>query len=159
MYNWIIYLHITAAFAFLFAHGGSAFASLRLRRETNLERIRALLELSSSTLGVMYVALIVILLTGIGGGFIGSWWGRGWIWASLVLLFVVIILMYARGSRYYAELRAAAGLPAYGKPTPQSPKSEEELAVLLKSPRPFELTAIGGIGLLALLYLMVFKPF
>ena len=159
MYSWIIYVHIAAAFASLLAHGVSAFAALRLRNETNLERIRTLLELSSSTLGLMYPALLLLLLTGIAGGFIGSWWSHAWIWTALVLVIIVIVFMYARGSRYYAELRAAVGLPIYGKAPPTPPKSEPEIAVLLKSSRPVELTTIGTVGLLALLYLMVFKPF
>jgi hypothetical protein len=159
MYTWIVYLHVVAAFAFLLAHGTSAFVALRLRNETNVERIRALLDLSTSTQGVMYISLLVILLTGIGGGFMGSWWGQGWIWASLGVFVLVIVLMFFRGSTYYGQVRNAVGLPAYRQPAPESPRSAEEIAALLKSSRPLELLGIGTLGLLALLYLMVFKPF
>lgn len=159
MYNWIIYAHIAAAFAFLIAHGVSAFAALRLRRETNIERIRALLDLSSSTLGVLYGALLILLLTGIAGGFVGSWWSQGWIWASLVIVFLIVVLMYVRGTTYYAKVREAVGLPVYGRESNSPMKSESEVAELLKSSRPLELLGIGGAGLLILLWLMVFKPF
>ncbi|TAH51663.1 MAG: hypothetical protein EYC68_09880 [Chloroflexota bacterium] len=159
MYYWIIYLHIIAAFTFFIAHGVSAFVGLRLRNETNIESIKTLLNLSQSTLGLMYPALLVILLTGIGGGVVGSWWSRGWFWASLGLLALVIVLMYIRGSPYYAQVREAVGASVYGKSPTPAPKSATEIAALLKSSRPIELAVIGGIGLLLLLYLMVFKPF
>lgn len=159
MYNWVIYLHILSGFGFFAAHGVAIFVALALRKTTEVDQIKTLLNLSQSTLGVLYISLILILLTGIGGGFMGSWWGRGWIWAALVILILVIVLMYVRGAPFYAQLREAVGAPAYGKPPTGSPKSAEEIAVLVKSPRPFELLAIGGIGLLVLLWLMVFKPF
>ena len=42
----------------------------------------------------MYLSLLLLLLTGIAGGFIGSWWSRGWIWAALVLVITGIVLLY-----------------------------------------------------------------
>ena len=90
MYSWIIYFHIAAAFTFILAHGVSALVGLRVRSETNPERIRALLELVSVSLGLLYPALLILLLTGIGGGFAANWWGQDWIWAGLVM-FVVLI--------------------------------------------------------------------
>jgi hypothetical protein len=159
VYNWIVYLHIAAGFGFFIAHGVAMFVGFALRSESAPERIKALLDLSQRTLGMLYICLVLILLTGIGAGFVGSWWGRGWIWASLVLLIVVLVLMMVRGSRFYASVREAVGAPVYGKMSTPPPTSPEELERLLKSPRPFELAAIGGIGFLVLLWLMVFKPF
>lgn len=158
MYSWIIYLHIAAAFTFILAHGVSAFVGLRVRTETNPERVRALLELVSGSLGLLYPALLVLLLTGIGGGFVGSWWGHGWIWAALVLFIVLMGWMMARGSRYYTELAVAFGAKWYGR-TEAPNKTPEQAIAMLKSSRPMELAAVGFIGLLGLLYLMLFKPF
>lgn len=159
MYNFVIYLHILGGFGFFAAHGVAIFVALELRKTTDIERIKTLLNVSASTVGVLYISLLLILITGIGGGFMGSWWGRGWIWASLITLVVVVILMFVRGSTYYEQLREAVGAPSRGKPPTGTPKSSEEIAALVKSPRPFELLAIGIIGLLGLLWLMVFKPF
>jgi len=50
MYPWFVYLHILGIFGFLLAHGASAAAAFALRRERNLERVRVLLDLSTSTL-------------------------------------------------------------------------------------------------------------
>jgi hypothetical protein len=89
-------------------------------------------------------------------------WGRGWIWTAIALLVVMIVFMYARASRYYGEMRRAAGLPYYipgkGGGGPDGADSAA-LARLLGSSRPIELAAAGTIGLGAIVWLMVMKPF
>jgi hypothetical protein len=110
MYPWLVYLHILALFAFLLAHGASSGASFALRREQNLERIRALLELSGNSYALMYVSLLVLLISGIIAGVIGRWWNQIWIWASLVLLILLIGAMTGLGSTIYGAARKAAGL-------------------------------------------------
>ena len=77
MYRWIVLLHVLGAFTFMTAHGASAGVVFKLRRGTSRERIAALLELSSASLRVTYLALLVMLLAGVAVGFWGSWWGRG----------------------------------------------------------------------------------
>ena len=67
MYNWIVYLHLLGIFGFLLAHGASASAAFALQRERNLDKVRALLELSASSIGVMYLSLLVLLAAGKGG--------------------------------------------------------------------------------------------
>ena len=49
LYPWIVFTHVAGALVFAMAHGVSLFVALRLRHETELVRIRALLELSAST--------------------------------------------------------------------------------------------------------------
>jgi hypothetical protein len=69
--------------------------------------------------------------------------------------------MYVIGTRYYIEVRHAVGKasPQDGKDAPAPvPVSAEELALLLDSRRPEVLAAIGGIGLVLILWLMVVKP-
>jgi len=39
------------------------------------------------------------------------------------------------------------------------PATPEELDAILRSPRMFEVTAVGGLGLLVIITLMVLKPF
>ncbi len=166
MYAGIVFLHIAGVFGFLLAHGASANVTWQLRRMSNApvnvearERLCALLELSNNSAGMLYISLALILLTGIAGGFVGNWWGHGWIWTALGVLVLTVILMAVRGVTYFEQLRMAVGMPARGTKTPPPPKSPEEIAMLLKSPRPLEVTAIGSLGLLVLLALMVFKPF
>ena len=56
MYRWLVYVHILAVFIFLLAHGGSASVALppsATRRDRS--RLAALLDLSSASLGVMYL--------------------------------------------------------------------------------------------------------
>ncbi|MEP7358314.1 MAG: hypothetical protein ABI847_13795, partial [Anaerolineales bacterium] len=86
MYNWVVYLHLLGIFGFLLAHGASASAAFALKRERSLEKVRALLELSSASIGLTYISLLVLLAAGIIAAFMGHWWGHGWIWVSLALL-------------------------------------------------------------------------
>lgn len=69
--------------------------------------------------------------------------------------------MWVIASPYYRRVRRAAGLPiAYGLDKgPARPPDEEELFALLSSPRPLVIAAIGLVGRLAILWLMVLKPF
>jgi uncharacterized membrane protein len=98
----------------------------------------------------------VLLLTGgVVAGFVGDWWGQGWIWVALGTLVVVMILMYALASNYYKRLRLIVGAMAEGSEA----VSEERLAELLSGPRPVILAVTGFGGLLFILYLMLFKPF
>jgi amino acid transporter len=162
LYPWLAFLHVAGAFAFVLGHGASAMAALRLRTERAPDRVRALLELSRGSLTVAYVGLTLLVAAGIAAGFGGGWWGRLWIWAALVLLVFITVAMYPLGSQYYAQVRRAVGLKSYqdknDDPEPQ-PASPAELDALLTSNRPVALAAIGGGGLLVIIWLMVVKPF
>ena len=162
MYEIVIFLHVVGVFVFLLAHGASNAVAFALRKERNMERVRALLMLSPSTFGMMYGGLLLILASGIIGGFMQSYWGQGWIWASLVLLIVIVVAMSVYVTPYYGNLRKAAGLPFMEKMKIQSPQpsaSDTELAQMLESPRAIHGALIGWAGLLVILALMMFKPF
>jgi hypothetical protein len=162
MYYWVVFLHMVGVFGFLLAHGVSAGVILRLRSESDPERIRALLELSGHSYSVMYPSLLVLLVAGIISGFMGDWWGQGWIWASLVVLVLIYIGMTVRGSSYLTRLRKAVGAEYFEKmksQPPLTPLSREEIAGLMEPSRGIELLAIGVGGLLIILWLMILKPF
>jgi hypothetical protein len=106
LYNWLLFLHFLGAFAFVLAHG----VSLKLRKEREVPRVQALLDLSNTATQGMYVGLVVLLIGGITAAFMAGLWGRGWIWTALALLVVMIAFVFARASRYYGEVRRAAGL-------------------------------------------------
>ena len=162
LYNWVVWLHIVGGFAFVLAHGVSAGVSLKLRGEREVPRVQVLLDLSSVATQGMYVGLVLLLAGGVAAAFMAGLWGRGWIWTALTILVVLIVFMYARASRYYGEVRRAAGLEWYIPGKGQGPagtSNAAELSRLLAMPLAMELAAIGTVGLLAIIWLMVMKPF
>lgn len=158
-YPAIVAVHMVAGLAFILLHGVSMVTAFQLRGARDPERVRRLLTRSQMFVGFMYVALLVLLLAGIAGGFIGAHWGRLWIWASLAILVAVMGVMYAVATPYYGELRAAVGLPSQGRPAEAEPLSAEALAERLRSPRPYWLALVGIAGLAAIVLLMFNKPF
>jgi MFS family permease len=161
-YPWVVFVHVAAAFLFVMGHGASMWVSDQIRHERDATRIRALLEVSSRSLGLVYGSLITLLIAGIVAGVMGSHFSRGWIWAAIVVLVTIIVLMYALATGYYGRVREAVGLRAYQTPKDApdpTPVSAEELAALVDSRRPDVIGLVGVIGLLVLLWLMMFKPF
>jgi plastocyanin/uncharacterized membrane protein len=154
MHRWWVFLHIAGAFGFLMAHGVSAYAVLRLRQERDPARVTHLLEMSSSSIGFMWNSIGLLLLGGIVAGFTGGFWGQGWIWAAIVLLAAITAAMYAVATPWVKRLRTIAAAMAEGSRA----VSEEQFQGILRSRRPFAITTIGVVGLLAILYLMIFKP-
>ena len=161
-YPWLVLAHVIGAFTFVLSHGVSIFAAFVIRRERDPGRVGALLDLSSASLSGVYLGLLILLVAGIAAGFAGGHWGRGWIWVSIGLLVAMVVAMYPLGSSHYARVRRAVGRRAYGDPAdapPPEPLSPEELAPVLASPRPFLLAGLGGGTLVAIVALMVLKPF
>ena len=161
MYPLVVFLHVLGAFAFVMAHGVSMFVGFRLRSERDPARQAALFELSSSGISLMYVGLLVLLVAGVAAGFLGNHWGRGWIWASLATLVVVIAFMYGVATPFYGRMRAAAGatVPDQVVARMKPPPTPADLERLATSNRPIWLAAVGGIGLALIVWLMVTKPF
>lgn len=159
--QWLVFAHVLGAFTFVLAHGVSVFVALRLRSERDLNRVAALLDLSRSAVMVASIAIVFLLVTGIIAGFAGDWWGERWIWASIGILVLVWAYMSFRGTRFLDALRHAVGIVGiYDKKGTEPPVADPAAAaVLLASSRGLELASVGGIGLVAILYLMVFKPF
>ncbi len=163
MYAVLIFLHLLSIFAFMLAHGASAVVMFKLRAERDPARLHALLDLSQSMGGAMALTAAVILLTGLIGGFIGNWWGQGWIWLSLALFLVISTVMALLGRPYLERVRTAIGIgsvEARRKKLPLPPAlPPEQLPAVLASGRP-ELVAAVGLGGLALItWLMMYKPF
>jgi len=151
MYLWWKLVHLVGVLGFLAAHGATAAVAGRLRRERDPARIRSLLGLSRATRPWMYASLIVLLVGGIVDGFLGHWWGAGWIWVALILLALMLVAAFPLAVPYYVRVRRAV--------TEDADTSPEELAALLSSPRPIVIAAVETVGLLAIVWLMVLKPF
>jgi len=164
MYQWLVFAHILGVFGFLLAHGTAAAVTFALRRQREVERVRVLLDLSRGVTMVANVSLLVLLAAGITAGFMGNWWGQGWIWASLGLFILIGVTMTLLGSRPLNRIRqlVQAGNPSRSETISHSsldPSAEKQLAVLLAATHSWLLTVIGGGGLALILWLMMFKPF
>ncbi len=162
IYPWLVFTHIAGAFVFVLSHGVSAWASLQVDNEHEPARIRALLELMSTSVAGTYVGFLLLLVGGIWAGMVGGYFNRGWIWAALGLLIVITFAMYLLGTRYYGTLRAAVGLRSQqtrkDAPAPVAVGQAELDAILARSPsRALAAIGYGGLGLI--LFLMVLKPF
>ena len=150
MYGWIVFLHVAGVFGFLLYHGVSMFVSLQLLRERDPKRVAHLIELSGSSLRGFYLSFLVLVGAGVAAGFIGRWWGRGWIWTSLVIFLVVSALMGAIARPYFQRVGTAARA---SDATPQA------LDAVVSKSVPMILIGLGFGSLLFILYLMLFKPF
>ena len=71
-----------------------------------------------------------------------------------MLLLLIVGLMTAVAKPYFARIKEACQVRPSGVPR----VSDEELGQILGGGTANLIAAIGGIGLLAILYLMVFKP-
>jgi hypothetical protein len=157
-YPWLVFLHIIGVLTFAFGHGTSAVVAFRVRGERDPARISALLDVSQISTAVMYVGLLLLLAGGIAAGVIGQWFGQWWLWAAIGILVATVVLMYAIASPYYVNVRRALGTRGPRDKVPPAPVPAADLAALLDSRRPDALAAIGVVGLVAITWLMVFKP-
>ncbi len=162
LYPWIVFLHALGGFGFVLGHGASAIAAFTIREEREPQRVAALLDQSSRSLGVTYGSLGLLIVAGVIAGFAGAWWGSAWIWLAIGVLVVVLGAMGAIATPYYRKVRQAVGIRSPRDPAdapPPEPMPAAELAALLKDPQPIALGLIGVIGLALIIWLMIFKPF
>jgi hypothetical protein len=155
MYEWLVLAHIIGVLGFMFTHGVAAAMALRLRHERNPDRIRVMLQVSSSSLSVFYVSMVLLLGGGIWAGFNGHWWGEGWIWVALGVFVVNLIFMYAVPAPYYKKLREIMTIEESGS----SAVGPEQLEAMLRSNLPIVVVAVGLLSVAFIAYLMVIKPF
>ena len=163
VYQWLVFTHVLGVFGFLLAHGASAAIAFRLRGEREVASARTLLDLSRGSAIVANASLLALLAAGIAAGFVGRWWGRGWIWVALGLLILISLAMTGVGSRPLTRVRRLLDETGFrgakGDPnTSATIPIDQQLAVALSAIKPWLLTAIGG-GLAVILWLMMFKPF
>jgi hypothetical protein len=162
MRNWWIYAHIAGVLAFLAAHGVSMVVLYRIRHERDRAKILSFITLSGETTVPMYAALAVLVVAGVGAGIQLHWFGgipgdplsSLWLWASIVILVATSGLMTVVAKPYFNRIKAACEVRPTGVPR----VADEELDQILTSGRVHLITAIGVLGLLVILYLMLFKP-
>lgn len=160
--RWLIFIHVLASVTFFLAHGTSAAMAFQLRKETNIDRIRAMLDLSGTTIMLMFVSFLIMGLTGLIMPFLIKIWNQGWVWLSIVLMVYVFFHMTLRNEKTYSTLRKLVGLPyrQKNKDHPaEPPASEEEIFAHIRTLSPYELAVVGYVIPAFVLWLMVFKPF
>lgn len=160
--RWLIFLHVLAVLTFFLAHGASAAMAFKVRRETDLARLRAMLDLSDSTVEIMFISFLGIGFTGVILPFPMHLWGKAWVWLSIVLMIFVFIWMVWMNERSYKVLRKLVGLPYRqgSKEYPaMPPASQEEVVELLSKTRVTGLVVVGYLVPVVVLWLMIFKPF
>jgi len=158
---WLIFLHTLSAFTFFLGHGTSVAMAFQIRKEKDIARIRAMLDLSESTIIVMGIAFLIMGLSGLVMPFILKLWGKGWIWTSIVLMVIVFIQMALMNEKRYKILRKLVGLPYRqgNKIFPaETPASQSEIEAHIKKMNVNELVAVGYVIPMIVLWLMVFKP-
>jgi hypothetical protein len=160
--RWLIFLHVLSALTFFLAHGASAAMAFKVRKETDLARIRAMLDLSESTIEIMFVSFLGMGLTGVALPFLIRIWNKGWVWASIILMIFVFIWMVWMNERAYKTLRKLVGLSYRqgSKEYPaEPPAGAEEVAAQLKKLSVKGLVLVGYVIPTIVLWLMIFKPF
>ncbi|HXN00804.1 MAG TPA: hypothetical protein VN973_02820 [Candidatus Dormibacteraeota bacterium] len=160
MYQWLVYAHIGSVLAFVLAHGASAAMALRIKGEPSADGIKALVALSTLSSQAMYPLLILVALTGIWLGAVGSWFGHAWIWTAIVALVLTVGLMNAMGRQYHAiRVAAGQGRGSDRAREPAPPAAPDEVRRLALATSPWPITILGVVALGFILWLMLFKPF
>jgi hypothetical protein len=154
-WQWWLFLHIAGVLTFVGAHGVSMFVLYRIRGERDRAKIAGLIAFSGTTTKPMYIALGVLVAGGVGTAISLHVLSAWWLLTSILILLITIALMTVLAKPYFQRITAACEVRPSGVPR----VSDEELQQLLRSSEAHVITTIGAIGLLAILYLMMFQPF
>lgn len=155
MYRYWFMLHIIGVVAFMATHGVSMFAMYRIRNlDLDRSRIADAIAFSGVTTRPMYISLLVLVVAGFVAGVQGKWIDDWWIWLAVVVLVITSGLMTAIAAPYFRRITEACAVRPSGVPR----TSDEELQSLLRGSTTTLITVIGSVGLLVILYLMIFKP-
>jgi cytochrome bd-type quinol oxidase subunit 2 len=150
-----LFMHLVGMAGFLAAHGVSMFAMFQLRAVgADRDRIFDLCDRSKRSVGPMYVSTGLLLLGGVAGGIVGKWFGDAWLWVSILVLLATMAAMSSIATPYMKKLRDGCTRWHDGSYT----LSDEDLRAALDGPIISITAAVGTLGLLLILYLMVYKP-
>ncbi len=163
LYQLVVFLHVVSVLGYLLAHGVSASVSYAIKKERDVNRIRALLDLSAASYPTMLWTLLAVIVFGLAAAFMQMvWWKFGWIWVSILVLVAIVVLMAIYGAGVFGEIRKAVGLPynVKGKPFPAEPaKSDDDVYAAVAKVNPTLLLVIGYGGFAVIAWLMIAKPF
>lgn len=159
--RWLAPLHVLSVITFFLAHGAGHAMAFRIRKETSLERMRAMLDLSSSPVMIYLLSYLVMGVTGIVMLVLLRLWNRGWVWIAVALMLFVFFWM-VRLAGPYAKLRKLVGLPyreGNAEHPAEPPASEEAVAEHLSTLGVWQLVVVGYVVPAFVLWLMFFQPF
>ena len=158
MYTWVVYLHVTAVFVFLIQHAADILVTFKLRQQTEPEGIYATYSfMLNNNVRNLRITYLVIIVTGAIAGVITPWWRQGWMWTALGVMILIWIVMKRMAPIY---LTAVDNIAEEAMKNKADPTAIEKFKNDLKARREPEIMAItSGIGLLIILWLMMFKPF
>ena len=143
VYRWFLLVHIGSLLGFMLSHGAPALVALRLPAPDPSSSL-ALLGIARDRVVIlsMGATLALVLSTGVSMGLMGGFWNQGWIWATLASAIVVTFAMSFLGRKQFDK--ALDQLKNGGQ---------------VQSGRRMETAAVGFLGLVFILWLVLFKPF
>lgn len=153
MYQALVFVHIVGVVVFAAAHGVSMFVAYQVRRQRDPRSVAMLLTMSKRAVLVSHGGMLLLGVGGLGAAAVGGLLLAPWVVASAIVLVAVGLIMGMVATPYYVGLRAIIGVDG-AAPSVES----DELERRLVTSRPDILLAVGGIGALVLLWLMVSKP-
>ena len=158
MYVWIVFLHVAVIFVFLIQHAAEIIVSFRLRMQTDPDGIADVYAfLPGNNTRNLRITFTLIILSGAVAGFMSPWWRQAWMWTALGLMVVIWAVMKLTGSNY---LNAVDAITEAAREDHEDESALEKFRSQLKARRePEIMTATSVIGGLAILWLMMFKPF
>jgi len=159
MYNWLVFLHIFFSFLFMLVHGAHAAAMLKFRGEPDPELSLTFFNIVPDIKYVRYLT-VALGVFGLAAAFITPWWKQGWVWASLIVFFIISWVMYQYGAGYYTIIFGAAERLIEAKKTNTDlPAAQKEYDDARNAPNAMIVSIVGIVGLALILWLMRFKPF
>jgi hypothetical protein len=150
-----LFVHLVGMAGFLAAHGVSMFAMFQLRSvDGDRNTIFDLCDRSKRAVGPMYVSTALLLIGGVAGGIAGKWFGESWLWISILVLLATMAAMSSITTPYMKKLRDGCTRWHDGSYT----LTDGELRAALDGPIISITAGVGTLGLLIILYLMIYKP-
>lgn len=161
-YPWVVIAHVVFVILSFGAHGVSAFAMFRVKRETDRARIGAVLDLSTTALVAAGIGLILAVVLGIVAAAMAGYFGRLWPWVSIAVVVVAWIAMTPMAANPMTGVRRALGLPSRLDKKgegPPPPGTDDELAAAQAKLQPHAVAGLGIVAIVVLVWLMEAKPF
>jgi len=162
LYPLVVTGHVFFVVVALGAHGASALAMFAVQREADRARLAAILDLSVRGFSVASVALAAAVVLGIAATIMGGHGGRLWVWVSIGVLVVLMVLMGPLAGGPMSRVRRALGMKfernGPGFDPRLQPMPDGELDAARAALRPGLVATIGLGGTLLLVWLMEVKP-
>ncbi len=163
MYGFLLFLHMLSVLIYFLLHGAVASVTFVLKRQEHPQGAEALENILDLVYPGTYLSVGITIVSGIVLGFMGHWWQSGWMWTSLGLLALIWIVMRLLGNPYIGrqfQRVYKSGVHSNSNPEVNPPPTPQETSPgWLEENMPMLLTLIGVVGMVVIMWLMMFKPF